>query len=343
MQRRSFLRAAAAAPILAAGAPLVRAQQVREVKFITSWLMQSVDAPLYFAREKGYYGRNVNVTYERGYGSADSVIKVGTGAYQMGEGDIYSMIEYNAKAAPDKQLIAVAVKYQRSPLAILSLKEKGIDTPQKLAGRNIGDVAGSATKRLFPVLAKKVGLDESKVTWTNVEARMREQLLLRGQYDAAGAFTLSALPPLVKQGVTEEKLNVIYYTDYGLDLYGNGIITSRQFARDNPDTVAAVVRGYVLGLRDTLANPAEALDLSNKATKGDVGWDAEVEKIRLQLTMAKLYTHPAERKAFGIAGLDKKRLEVGIRQVAEGFGMANVPNVADVFDDRFLPPLSERA
>ena len=35
------------------------------------------------------------------------------------------------------------------------------------------------------------------------------------------------------------------------------------------------------GLRDTLANPAEALDLSNKATKGDVGWDAEVEKIRL--------------------------------------------------------------
>jgi NitT/TauT family transport system substrate-binding protein len=59
--------------------------------------------------------------------------------------------------------------------------------------------------------------------------------------------------------------------------------------------------------------------------------------------MAKLYTHPAERKAFGIAGLDKKRLEVGIRQVAEGFGMTSVPNVADVFDDRFLPPLAERA
>ena len=341
MQRRSLLRAAVAAPWLA-GAPWVRAQQAREIKFTASWLLQSVDAPLFIAREKGYF-RNVNVTFERGFGSADSVMKVATGAYPIGEGDIYSMIEYNAKAAPDKQLIAVAVKYQRSPLAILSLKEKGIDHPNKLVGKNIGDIAGSATKRLFPVLAKKVGFDESKVQWTNVEARMREQLLLRGQYDAAGAFTLSALPPLVKQGVTEDKLNVIYYTDYGLDLYGNGVITTRQFARENPDTVAAVVRGYVLGLRDTLANPAEAMEAANRATKGDVGWDAEVERIRLQLTMARLYTHPAERKAFGIGGLDRKRLEVGIRQVAEGFGIANPPAVADVFDDRFLPPLSERA
>lgn len=343
MQRRSFLGAAAAAPLLAASAPLVRAQQVREVKFTTSWLLQSVDAPLYFAREKGYFGRSVNVTVERGFGSADSVIKVGTGAYQMCEGDIYSMIEYNSKAAPDKQLIAVAVKYQRSPLVILSLKEKGIDQPQKLVGRSVGDVAGSATKRLFPVLAKRVGFDESKVSWTNVEARMREQLLVRGQYDAAGAFSLSALPPLAKQGVTEDKLNVLYYTDYGLDLYGNGVITSRQFARDNPDTVAAVVRGYVMGLRDTIANPVEAMELSTRTTKGDVGWDAEVERYRLQLTIARLYTDPAERRAFGVGGLDKKRLEVGIRQVAEGFGMGSVPNVADVFDDRFLPPLAERA
>jgi len=343
MQRRSFLSAAVAAPWLAGTAPLVRAQQVREVKFITSWLLQGVDAPLYFAREKGYYGRSVNVNFERGFGSADSVVKVGTGAYHMGEGDIYSMIEYNSKAAADKQLIAVAVKYQRSPLAILSLKEKGIDQPQKLAGKSVGDVAGSATKRLFPVLAKKVGLDESRVTWTNVEARLREQLLLRGQYDAAGAFTLSALPPLAKLGVTEDKLNVLYYTDYGLDLYGNGIITSRQFARDNPDTVAAVVRGYIMGMRDTIANPAEAIDLSTRTLKGDVGWDVEVERYRLQLTINKLYTHPAERRAFGVGGLDKKRLEVGIRQVAEGFGMTSVPNVADVFDDRFLPPLAERA
>jgi NitT/TauT family transport system substrate-binding protein len=343
MQRRSFLRAAAAAPILAAGAPLVRAQQVREVKFTASWLLQSVDAPLFFAREKGYFGRNINLTVERGFGSADSVVKIGTGAYQIGEGDIYSMIEYNSKVAPDKQLIAVAVKYQRSPLAILALKEKGIDSPQKLVGKNIGDVAGSATKRLFPVLAKKVGFDESKVTWTNVEARMREQLLLRGQYDAAGAFTLSALPPLIKQGVTEDKLNILYYTDYGLDLYGNCVITSRQFARENPDTVAAIVRGYTLGMRDTLANPTEALDLATRSVKGDVGWDVEVERIRLQLTMAKLYTHPAERKAFGVGGLDKKRLETGIRQVVEGFGLPNVPAVSDVFDDRFLPPLAERA
>lgn len=342
MQRRSFVSAAIAAPLLAAAAPLVRAQQVREVKFIGSWLLQSVDAPLYFAREKGYFGRNVNVNFERGFGSADGVIKIGTGAYHMCEGDIYAMMEYNAKAAPDKQMIAVAVKYQRSPLCIISLKEKGIDQPQKLVGRTIGDVAGSSVKRLFPVLAKRAGFDESKVSWTNVEPRLREQLLARGQYDAVGAFSATALPALAKMGFPEDKVNVLYFTDYGFDLYGNCVITSRQFARDNPDTVAAVVRGYVMGLKDTIANPTEAMELATRANKADVGWDVEAERYRLQLTIAKLYTDPAERRAFGVGGLDKKRLEIGIRQVAEGFGMASVPDVAAVFDDRFLPPLAER-
>lgn len=341
MRRRTFLGVSAAAPFAAATHHVFA--QTREIKFVTSWLLQGVDAPLFFAREKGYLPRNINLTVDRGFGSADSVIKVGTGQYQFGEGDIYSMIEFNAKTPADKQLVAVAVKYQRSPLAIVSMKEKGLDAPLKLAGRNIGDVAGSATKRLFPVLAKRVGLDESKVQWTNVEARLREQLLVRGQYDAAGAFTLSALPPLAKMGFPLDKLNVIYYTDHGLDLYGNGIITSKQMVREQPDLVAAVVRAYVLGLRDTIANPNEAMELSTRAVKGDVGWDAEVERYRLQLTIDRLYTDPRERRAFGVGGLDKKRLETGIRQVAEGFGIANVPPVNDVFDDRFLPPLAERA
>lgn len=98
-----------------------------------------------------------------------------------------------------------------------------------------------------------------------------------------------------------------------------------------------------MSLKDTIANPAETMDLSNRTTSGNVDWDAEVERCRLQLTIARLYTDPAERRAFGVGGLDRRRLKTGIRQVAEGFGMASVPNVADVLDDRFPPPLAERA
>jgi NitT/TauT family transport system substrate-binding protein len=343
MLRRTFLAASLLAAATALQAPTAAAQQLRDIKFTLSWLPQSVDAPFYIARERGWFEKaGLRVTIDRGFGSADAVVKIGTGQYEIGEGDVYSMIEYNSKQKPEDQLVAVAFKYQRSPLAIITLKEKGIDSPQKLAGRNIGDVAGSATKRLFPVYAKRVGLDESKIQWTNVEARLREQLLVRGQYDAAGVFTLSGLPPLRKMGYDLDKLNIFYYTDAGLELYGNGLITSRKFARDNPEIVRAFVKAYVDGVKETLANPEAALETVTRAMKGDVGWDPDLERFRLKLTMDRLYTDPKERQSVGIGGADMKRLEAGIKQVAEGFGITAIPPAADVFDGRFLAPVAER-
>lgn len=347
MQRRRLLVTAVLAALFAGAAPAAHAQatskEPRLVKFTLSWLPQSVDAPLYVAMEKGYFEKaGVKVQVDRGFGSADAVTKIGTGSYPIGEGDIYSMIEYNSKVPADQQLVAVAVKYNRSPLAIVSLKEKGIDTPAKLNGRSIGDVAGSATKRLFPVFAKRAGIDDASTKWTNVEARLREQLLVRGEFEAAGVFTLSALPPLRKMGYDESKLNVLYYADAGLDLYGNGVITSKRFARENPDIVSAIVRGYVMGLRDTLAAPDAAFEMVAKQMKGDVGWDADLERYRLKLVIDRLYIDAKDRKTVGVGGLDPKRFEVGVRQVAEGFGLTTIPAVSDVFDGRFLPPLAER-
>ena len=347
MKRREFLQSSGSVLASSAAGPLIyvptaRAQTPRELKFVLSWLVQSVDAPTFFARERGYFDKaGLKVTIDRGFGSADSVTKVGSGVYHIGEGDLYSMMEYNAKQTADKQLVAVAVKYQRSPLVIVSPKDKGIDHPFKLIGRTIGDVAGSATKRLFPVLARRVGFDESKVSWANVEARLREQLMARGQYDAVGAFSVSALPPLAKMGLPLDKLNVMYYTDYGLDLYGNGLITTRQLVREQPELVGGFVRAYVQGLRDTLADPATAMELATKTMRNDPGWDTDVERYRLQLTMDRLYTDPVERKSVGIGGVDMKRLETGIRQVAEGFAIPIVPPT-DVFDGRFLQPLADR-
>ena len=324
-------------------AALGQTAEPKAIKFTLSWLPQSVDAPLYVAQEKGYFERaGVKVTVDRGFGSADAAVKIGTGQYPIGEADIYSMIEFNSKQTPDKQLVAVAVKYQRSPLAILSLKQSGIDTPQKLAGKRIGDIAGAATVRLFPVYAKQAGFSDTSVTWSFVEARLRELLLTKGQFDAAGAFTLTALPPLRKMGFTEDKLNILYYADAGMELYGNGIVTSRAFARDNPAIVAAVVRGYLEGLKDTLANPDAALDTVTRSMKGDVGWDVESERYRLRLTIDKLYVDPRDKKTVGIGSIDKKRFEIGVKQVAQGFGIARVPPVSEIFDDRFLPPIAER-
>lgn len=85
--RRQFLQsAAAAASWVAVGGlkaraqsrgPLLVSQGLTPLKFTLSWLPSSMDTPLVTAILKGYFAEEgLEVTYERGYGSADSITKI---------------------------------------------------------------------------------------------------------------------------------------------------------------------------------------------------------------------------------------------------------------------------
>ena len=54
-----------------------------------------------------------------------------------------------------------------------------------------------------------------------MDAKLRESFLLQKQVDAVSGFSTSVLPSLLKAGKTMDDINVFYYTDNGLDFYGN--------------------------------------------------------------------------------------------------------------------------
>lgn len=314
-------------------------QTQQNVKFTLSWLLQGVDAPLTTAIEKGYFSdKGLNVSFERGYGSADSISKIAAGQYDMGFGDIYSMIEFNEKN-PDQRLVAVAVPYNKAPFVIISLKETGINSPQDLAGKKLGAPAGDAPRRLFPIFAEQVGIDPNSVNWTTMEPRLREALLLQKEVDAVSAFLYSSLPPLVKGGADLNDLNVFFYTDNGLDFYGNAIIAKAAFVEENPEVVRAFVAAYVQGLQDTLRDPAAALETVLSASDQPI--DATAEKLRLQIALRLWVNEEVERD--GLLAIDPARFETTIAQTVQGFGLTTTPTVEEVFDASFLPPKEERA
>lgn len=117
-------------------------EELTPVRFTLSWLFQAVDAPLAIALDKGYFAEaGLDVTYERGFGSADSITKIAAGQYDIGEGDMYSMMEFNEKN-PDQQLVAVAIKFNRSPFVIVTKADEGVDSPADLSGKNLAAPAG---------------------------------------------------------------------------------------------------------------------------------------------------------------------------------------------------------
>lgn len=315
-------------------------QELTPVSFTLSWLLQGVDAGLTTAIDRGYFAEEgLDVTFERGFGSADSITKIAAGQYDIGEGDIYAMMEFNEKN-PDQELVAVAIKFNRSPLSIVSLGPSNITEPAMLEGKTLGAPAGDSARRLFPVFASVTGIDETSVTWVNVEPKLRETLLAQGEYDAASCFSTSCIPPLSKAGFPLENLNVFYYNDFGLNLYGNAIIVRRDYLEANPEIVRGFVAAYLRGTKDMIQDPDSAFATIAQFAEGGV-FDEETERYRLDLALDSLIVSP-EVEQNGIGGIDPARMETTIAQVVEGFGLSNTPSVEEVFDDSFLPPVEDR-
>ncbi|NEQ54637.1 MAG: ABC transporter substrate-binding protein, partial [Leptolyngbya sp. SIO3F4] len=149
------------------------------VKFTLSWLLQGVDAPLMLAMERGYFvEEGLEVSFDRGYGSAGTATTIAAGQYDIGFGDMYSMIEFNQEN-PDDKLIAVAVAYNKAPFALIAFKDSGINSVEDMIGKKLGAPVGDAPRRLWPVLAEQVGVDAEGVEWVSMEPKLRQTFLLQ--------------------------------------------------------------------------------------------------------------------------------------------------------------------
>lgn len=316
---------------------LVGAAQV-PVKFTLDWAYQGPQAPFLVALYKGYFAaEGLDVTIDRGYGSADAVTKIAAGAYDIGFADINSMIEFNVRN-PDRALIAVAIVYDYAPFSIVTLRGRGIEKPQDLVGRTLGAPAGDASRRLFPVFAKVTGIDPNAVNWVSMDPALRERFLVMEQVNAISAHFFTAVINLKAIGVAEEDIIVLLYAEHGLDLYGNAVMCSPKFAEEKPEVVRAFLRALTRAWQDTLANPEEAI-LYVKQRDPLIDPQVELDRLLLAINVCMLTPDVFER---GFGDARPERLERSIALVAEGFGLAQVPRVEDVFTPQFLPPFEER-
>ena len=256
----------------------------------------------------------------------------------MGFGDMYSMIEFNQQN-PDDKLIVVAIAYNKAPFALISLKDSGITSVEDMVGRKLGAPVGDAPRRLWPILAEQVGVDAAAVEWVSMEPKLRQSFLLQGNVDAISGFSYSMLPALVAGGKTLDDLSIFYYTDNGLDFYGNVILVKESFLADNPDVVQGFIKAYFRGMQDTLRDPATGLE--SVLAVGDELMEEDAEKLRLQIALdGLLVSEEVEQNGLGAA--DPVRLEETIAQTVEGFDLSETPALEEVFDDSYLPPLEER-
>src|SRR6202048_4131181 len=108
---------------LAAGLMLTLAPAVAQekIKFTLDWKLQGLHAWYYWAAEKGYFkAEGLDVTIDQGEGSAATVTRVMSGAYDAGFGDINAIIQ-NAALHPGAAPVMVYMIYSNGPFVMGTL------------------------------------------------------------------------------------------------------------------------------------------------------------------------------------------------------------------------------
>jgi len=324
--------------VIAAGAA-AGAQAQTPVKFTLDWRFEGPAAPFTVALDKGYFkAEGLDVTIDTGSGSRESIPRVASGTYDIGTGDVNSLIRFRDEN-PVVDLKAVMMVYDRPPFAIVGRKSKGVTAdPKSLVGKKLGAPAADGAYAQWPIFRSVNKLDDAVMRFENVGFPVREPMLASGEVDAVFGFSFSVYMNLKSRGVPVEDIALILMSDHGVELYGNVLMVSPKFAAEKPEAVKGFIKALTKGLRDTVADPAAATATVIK--RNDVA-KQDVEKERLEMSLAQNFVTPWV-KANGYGGIDKARFAKSIDQIGLTFNFKSKPKVEDIFTEAFLPPPAER-
>ena len=235
---------------------LCHAEDLREIDVVLDWYPNALHAFMYVAIEKGYYaeeGLKVNIRFPSNTNDAMSLVAAG----RADVGLYYQQDVILARAnqnVPVKSIAAVA----QGPLNIvLSLKDKGITSPEGLVGKTIGYSGTELSEALVRSMMDYVGVDADSVTLIDVGFDLMSAMTT-GNVDATiGCLVNHEVPQLEEEGF---ELNWFMVDGYGVPSYYEGIfLASDDMIEHDADTLQAFLRASAKGFEDMKADPEEAL------------------------------------------------------------------------------------
>ena len=228
-------------------------------------------APLYVAIENGYFreeGLDVTVDYSM---ENDNLALIGAGRLDFAIVSGEQVLLARAQGLP---VVYTAAWYQQYPVGIVAKSEQGIQTPADLKGKKIAvPVLAGASYIGLRALLSAGGLQESDVE-LDVVGFTQAEMVATDHDDAAVIYVANEPVQLEARGYTVDVLRV---SDY-LPMVANGLATSEQMLRDNPERVQKMIRALLRGIQAAAADPDAAFEISKKYVDNLATGDPETQK-----------------------------------------------------------------
>jgi len=227
----------------------------QKIKIVLDWVPNTNHTGLYVAKDLGYFkeaGLDVEIV-QPPEGSTTALI--GAGGAEFGISFQDTLAKSFAKENP-VPVTAVAAILQHNTSGIISLKEKGIDSPKKLEGKKYATWEDNIEQAILKKLVTDDKGDFSKVklipyTITDVVTGLKTDV------DAVWVY-------YAWDGIATERAglqtNFLKIRDYGeeLDYYSPVIIANNDFLKKNPEIAKKVLKAIKKGYEYAMKNPEES-------------------------------------------------------------------------------------
>ena len=200
------------------------------------------------AAQRGYYAaEGIDLSVKPGRGSGSTVQIVATGADLFGFADAGTMAIAASKGAP---VIMVANMTPRGPTGIITLGRK-IGAPKELEGKTIGTVIGGADYVAMMAVFRKFNIPDTAYKMISVEAASKTAALLTRKVDAIPGFSFG---DYLRAYTQNSDVKVALFSDWGVNLLGNGYLVATSTLEQKPELVRGFVRATLRGWKDAIAD-----------------------------------------------------------------------------------------
>lgn len=322
----TFLRVACFSVFAASAVLTAPAQSAEQINFVLDRAAAGEHAPIYHAKALGLYEKvGLDVAILRGKTSMNSSQRVSLGKSQLGIADLTTMLVAKGAGA---DLVAVMNIHANSPRGMYWKKSSGIENAKDFAGKKIGVVSQDATRKLWPALAKALGVKAKSVFWVEIARGARISGLKSGAVDVtASPFNAHYL---FKRAFATD-LGYLQWRKSGLNLYGNSIVANGKYLEENPKAVEAFVKVTQKAYRDCALAPEPCIVSLLKANKHLRRADQLVSwKLILELMDDKI------ARSLALGYFDPRRMKDDYKLVATYIGLKNPFDVEKAYTNDLL-------
>lgn len=225
------------------------------------WFFAGTMTGWFAGKEEGIFERyGIDLTITPGGPDNSSVKLVAAGTDLFGVAGADEVLLARAKGVP---ILAIGVLFKESPICFISNKSKGITTPKDWAGKIVEVSYGSNAEVQYRALVAKYGVKDIK----EVPYTFNLVPFIEDKVDVSVAYRMDQVVTLERKGI---ELSIITAKEYGINPYGDVVITTETTLRNRPDLVKAFMAAVVESHRLAIQNPTPAVQALVSRTGGSL-------------------------------------------------------------------------